>query len=165
MSDNTSPIAKVFGTFELLEPILLKVDVCTVLLSQRVNYFFKSCIKKSSPLQQKLLFKLPDPEEMPASHPYYLRRNLLLRAKGPYVHIPGLRSFYLIRSEATIEDEDIPEVEFTNFNLEMLRKTLNTYRPSFLDMYIFRTKIRKGLLTIRNEDAKADSSRIDWDFV
>ncbi|KAF7189536.1 hypothetical protein HII31_09176 [Pseudocercospora fuligena] len=48
---------KVFGTYELLEKILLEADIKTVLLSQRVDKTFQHVIDRSTGLQQKLFFK------------------------------------------------------------------------------------------------------------
>ncbi|KAK5746935.1 hypothetical protein LTR17_000566 [Elasticomyces elasticus] len=44
------------NTYELLEMILLRLPVDTLLLSQRVNKQFQSTIANSKPLQQKLFF-------------------------------------------------------------------------------------------------------------
>jgi hypothetical protein len=54
------PVRIVFGTFELLEAVLINLDTRTLLTSQRVDQRWHQTIKNSSPLQRKL-FLLAEP--------------------------------------------------------------------------------------------------------
>lgn len=78
-----SPVAVVFGTYELLEAIVYELPIRDVLLAQRVDRQFKAVITDSTKLQQALFFKpIPGgPIEAETSHcsSYRVYYNPLLR--------------------------------------------------------------------------------------
>ncbi|KAK3630468.1 hypothetical protein LTR56_009482 [Elasticomyces elasticus] len=65
MAGARDPVAMVLTTTELLEDILRRIDMKTLLLSQRVNRTFQATIEGSPSLQQKLFFAT-----MPAGSSY-----------------------------------------------------------------------------------------------
>ncbi|KAK5746938.1 hypothetical protein LTR17_000569 [Elasticomyces elasticus] len=82
-----SPFARVIGTFELLEQILLddEVSMQTVLFAQRVNTTFLATITNSKSLQRKLFFAPPSGT---ASHQGRPILNGLLVKKSVLDHLP-----------------------------------------------------------------------------
>lgn len=52
-----SAVAKVFATFELIEMVLLRTPMTTILQAQRVNKTFQHVTRRSLKLQQRLWFK------------------------------------------------------------------------------------------------------------
>jgi len=61
MAPADDSVVAVFGTVELLESILLRLNMKTLLLSQRVDRTFRDTIANSTKLQKALSFE-------PASH-------------------------------------------------------------------------------------------------
>lgn len=131
----------VFNTNELLEMILLKVDIKTLLLSQRVDKTWRTIITGSKNLQKKLFF-------LPATRDELSRLNLVEESK--------------VVDESTLYDPEVSHVfrDQRSYNIFKLgfwpspdgpRKTSNPspYNPLLLQQAFYNTALPVDELRLR----------------
>ncbi|KAK5713984.1 hypothetical protein LTR15_010890 [Elasticomyces elasticus] len=71
--------SRLTNTFELLEQVLLHTDMETIFFAQHVNGAFKTTIKNSRQLQQKLYFIAGEAEGQPLLNPLLVKKSVMER--------------------------------------------------------------------------------------
>ncbi|CZT23287.1 uncharacterized protein RCC_08998 [Ramularia collo-cygni] len=139
---------RVFNTAELFELILVKVDMKTLLLAQRVDLHWQGTISESSRLQKRLFFTAANPEDLyllelvdpdPEGYTLLVRQSAFEDATRDKLGIVGIALANYAQSNsffARVNPEATQGFQRPNFRLPAIDSNQTSVRPSWMRMFV-----------------------------